>query len=487
MTEKPAEKTAARRKEIGVPSMRPLFVLLGGGFLAIICGYVWPGPVFSGGWSLAMLTGHTLLAGGAVCAVLLITRYRQALLIDIAKLRNAHDAVREGQERYRSAFEHAIEPRMIVKDWLILDANDAMLEFAGAKSRPEFIGTDIRTLVHARSAERFVRCVNDAATQGHVISGIGMVTEGGAERVVEISAAPVSIAGRSAMLVDFRDITDRMRAEAERDRLMDEMARRNVALESATRDAQQMSKLKSEFLANISHELRTPLNSIIGFSALMIEDERRDVPKEFMQFADRIHKNGRRLLGLIEDLLDISRIEAGRVKVLAKPFRLEPFIRELMEIHKPEADRNRLALSYEIAPNTPDSLNTDKLKLSQILANYIDNALKFTDEDGAIVLAVSGAGNKVVFTVRDTGIGIPDDDQKIIFEKFKQLDSPMTKRFRGAGLGLAICAANAELLKGRVWLESVVGKGSAFHVELPSDFGYDLPGAPDDRRADNRA
>jgi signal transduction histidine kinase len=238
-------------------------------------------------------------------------------------------------------------------------------------------------------------------------------------------------------------------------------------LRAHARELEATNRYKSQFLANVSHELRTPLNSMLLLSKLLA-GKREQLDEESRQQAEVIHKAGSDLKGLIDNILDLSRIEAGRLDLHVEPVDLAELLDELRLLLEPQFDAKGLAFELEIDPAAPASVTTDVEKVRQVLKNFLANAVKFT-ERGRVVLAAAPAQPPyaVAFTVRDTGIGIPPGKQEAIFEAFRQADGSTSRRYGGTGLGLAISRELAELLGGEIRLVSAAGQGAAFTLLLP--------------------
>jgi two-component system sensor histidine kinase BarA len=238
------------------------------------------------------------------------------------------------------------------------------------------------------------------------------------------------------------------------------MAETNVALYEANR-------VKSEFLANVSHELRTPLTSIIGFAELLREGPQVEVDERTARYAENILISGRILLEIINDLLDLAKIEAGKVELNLETVRVEEICSTLVDFVRPQADKKKLRLTLEADDDLPIMI-TDRGKVRQILFNLLSNAIKFTPEEGAVTLRTERENReRVRLSISDTGPGISPEDQAIIFEKFRQIDQSATREHHGTGLGLAIARELARLLGGEIVVESRMGKGSTFRVMLP--------------------
>jgi signal transduction histidine kinase/CheY-like chemotaxis protein/streptogramin lyase len=242
-------------------------------------------------------------------------------------------------------------------------------------------------------------------------------------------------------------------------------AQLEVAVEERTRDldaararAEQASRVKSEFVANISHEMRTPLNAVIGFTHLALEMAAQPDVAEYLRNVDLSAKG---LLNLINDILDFSKMEAGRVEIVPVAFALRPFIMEITSILGREASRKKLELKNVVEDSAPEWVIADQGRLRQVLVNLLGNALKFTSR-GAVTLQVSHSANQLKFAVSDTGIGIPPEKQDTIFEAFQQADNSTSRRYGGTGLGLTISKKLVESMGGQLLLTSAPGKGSTF-------------------------
>jgi PAS domain S-box-containing protein len=265
-----------------------------------------------------------------------------------------------------------------------------------------------------------------------------------------------------------------LRAEvAERQRKTEELREARDIAESANRS-------KSEFLANMSHEMRTPLNSIIGGSDFL---ENADLNPEQQRCLDMIRHAGDGLLVLVNDLIDLSRIEAGQFEIVIRPFNLPDVLEQITQMLRLDAEQKGLALHLKIAQDLPHFLRGDRIRLQQVLVNMVSNAIKFTDTGGSVSLsALSGREIEnlvpVTFVIRDTGIGIDPDKLDIIFESFSQADASITRRYGGSGLGLAISRKLVETMGGFIQVESTPGVGSSFSFTI----AFQLEESPADNR-----
>ncbi|GAB4438961.1 MAG: hypothetical protein OHK0015_33220 [Chloroflexi bacterium OHK40] len=352
---------------------------------------------------------------------------------------------------YRQAVvEHAVDGIMII------DEHDTITTFNPAAERifgyttAEIVGQPVATLIP------------DPLHRQYKLISIGDEVAGrrkdGTLFPMDLTSGQLLLEHRRLYVVIVRDATRRKQVEAE--------------LQRALHAAEAASRAKSTFLANMGHELRTPLNAIIGYSELLIEAGTELTPQAAAADIARIHASGRHLLGLVDDLLEIARVEAGRVELNLTRFPLAPLLDEVEAAIAPEALRNsnRLIVAYG---GQPLGLRSDRGKLRQILVSLLGNACKFT-ESGTVTLEVSaeppprpGHPGQVVFAVRDTGIGVPPEQVEWIFELFVQADDSPSRRYGGTGLGLALTRRYCELLGGTIEVLSTPGAGSTFTVRLP--------------------
>ncbi|MCQ1535866.1 PAS domain S-box protein [Methanosarcina sp. KYL-1] len=273
---------------------------------------------------------------------------------------------------------------------------------------------------------------------------------------VEINANAAIFGERKLSFCVCRDITERKQAEEE--------------LLNAKLSAEAASKSKGEFLATVSHELRTPLNSIIGFSDVLLQGMFGSLNEKQTGYINHISKSGKHLLNLINDILDISKVEAGKTELACEQFNVYHAINEIKTIVSPLAIKKNICLDVkvDIEPQ-PGMIFADKTKFKQILYNLTSNAIKFTPEKGNVTIEARRSGNFVQVSVKDTGIGISKNDIDKLFQPFKQLNPYLTREYEGTGLGLALVKKFVEMHGGEIRVESKVGEGSIFTFLIPSD------------------
>lgn len=257
----------------------------------------------------------------------------------------------------------------------------------------------------------------------------------------------------------------------------DDLTRAQGSLRKQAGDLEQASRYKSEFLANMSHELRTPLNSLLIMARLLAENRAGNLTTEQVRHAETIETSGNDLLTLINDILDISKIEAGKLELQPRRVRVAPMLEKLRAVFGPSAEDRGLAFRTEIGADVPE-IETDPQRLEQVLKNFLSNAIKFTERGEVTLSAGRRDDGRLAFIVRDTGVGIPMEQQQLIFEAFRQADGTVSRRYGGTGLGLSISRELARLLGGEIVVESVEGQGSAFSLILPENFDATQPPMP---------
>jgi len=386
-----------------------------------------------------------------------LVRTERARQGEVEARRALEGAVREArasEERFRRLAEATSEGVAIIQDQRIVEANGRMallLELG----RDDLLGADFGALLQGgdggMAPDKLLAAVLESgnsvsAREVEVRRGGGGVFPG------ELSLAMTVHGGNPAVVAVLRDVTEPRRLEA--------------LLRDEAREAEANSRAKSAFLATMSHELRTPLNAVIGFANVLRKNTPGNLSERDLDYLGRIVANGRHLLSVIEDILDLSKIEAGRLEVQIDAVPLGELVEEVVSSLELQAQRRGIGLRAEVVPGLA-ALKTDRQRLRQILLNLTGNAVKFTGE-GGVTVRVQGeeGGPPSTIEVEDTGMGIPSEYLDTIFEPFRQVDDSTTRSFGGAGLGLSISQSLCQLLGYQLAVRSEPGKGSVFTVHL---------------------
>ncbi len=418
-----------------------------------------------GTWLTVEATVTNLLHDPAVNGVVVNLR-------NITARKRAEEALREYGHKIRAIFDGAYDGFISVdcQSRKFFEPNRRMIEMLGYESEEEMKDLTVSD-IHPEKDLPYILGEFEKHVKREISQSEDMPVKrkDGSVFLASISSSPVTIAGKTYLSCIFRDITERKRIEDElrvyREHLEDLVEERTAELVIAKERAEEADRIKSTFLAAMSHELRTPLNSIIGFSGIMLQGLAGPLNPEQTKQLKMVQSSGQHLLAIINDIIDISRIEAGRIEPHPELFELRQQIDETIAAIKPMADEKNLTLVAEVAPEV-GHINSDPRRVSQILLNLVGNAIKFTDR-GGVRVECRHSGGRVEIRIADTGIGIKPEDMKYIFQTFRQIDNGLTRLREGSGLGLAICKGLAELLGGEIRVESEFGVGSTFTLILP--------------------
>ncbi len=377
---------------------------------------------------------------------------RVGTLRDITDLKAAEEQLRESEKQLKTILNTIPLSLMVVSlEGEILMANPHAAREIESTTRP-LVGRNMREFYLDPAARDSVMAV--LSEHGQVLNR-EMVFRTDTGKLLEglLSVMLIKMGRQTVSLGIWVNLTERMQMERD--------------LSTARDLAERANRSKSEFLANMSHELRTPLNAIIGFTGVLKDGMAGPVNEEQAKQLGMVYGSARHLLALINDILDLSKVEAGRVDIVSERFLLAPFLEEIHALMKPLATAKGLALRWE--SRCLESLISDRGKLRQVLVNLLGNAIKFT-EAGSVMLSCRQVDGEVIIEVTDTGIGIAPADQARIFNTFEQADTSSEREYEGTGLGLAICRRFVEMLGGSIRVvRSAPGEGSTFRVCLPAD------------------
>jgi PAS domain S-box-containing protein len=402
-------------------------------------------------------------AQGAIIGYLLIGTDNTARQQVEAEKKKLDQRLRDQQFYTRSLIESNIDAIMTTDpSGIITDVNKQMEALTGC-TRDELMGAPFKSFF--TEPERAEAAISLVLSEKKVTDyELTACARDGKRTVVSYNATTFYDRGRTlqGVFAAARDVTERKRVEAE--------------LKQAKAVAESASRTKSDFLASMSHEIRTPMNAIMGIADLLAKTPLSPEQDKYVQI---FRRNGDNLLNLINDILDLSKVEASQLELEQTGFSLNDLLEKVTEMVAVRAHEKGLVLVSEIAPNVATNLVGDPTRLRQVLLNLIGNAIKFT-EAGEVSLRVAADGNSAVptalrFTITDTGVGIPEAKVNGVFERFTQADSSTTRRFGGSGLGLTISKRLVELMGGRIWVESIVGKGSVFSFALPFEVWAGTP------------
>ncbi len=392
------------------------------------------------------------------------------VITDVTERKRAEEVLRDSEERHRKLFENNPHPTWVFdRETLRFLAVNAAAVGKYGYSRDEFLAMTVKDIRSPEDVPALLEAVG-ALGDGNESNGTWRHrTKDGTVIDVENTSYALTFFGRPARVVVAVDVTQKKRAEEEKRKFMDHLAASNQELELRNREVERVTKLKSKFLASMSHELRTPLNAIVGFSDLLAEGTPGDLNDKQKRFVNHINQGSAHLLQLINDILDLSKIEAGQLDLRCEGFQIKDALPEVLSTIRPLAMAKNIQIEQKMENDR--HVYADRVRFKQILYNLLSNAVKFTPKAGRIDIDCHGDGNSVCISVMDTGVGIRAEDQAVIFEEFRQVEGPAGTTQEGTGLGLAITKRLVEQQGGGISLESEFGKGSRFTFTLPAGSG----------------
>lgn len=393
-----------------------------------------------------------------------LSRLTEGINRMLDRLRLNSDKVK-AQEHEKKVILNSLSELVIFMDLelKIVWANRASLDYAGLKLE-NIVGHSYEKLSPISDAVSGRALAQKALESGNEETG-EVVTPDGKIWTIRMNLIKDEDGKVTGFLQTGLDITAHRRSEEK--------------LLQAKLEAEAASCTKSEFLANMSHELRTPLNSIIGFSDILIERVFGELNEKQLKYVNNISGSGKHLLGLINDILDLSKVEAGKMDLHYSEFTVDSVFEEVKSTLFPLAQAKSLEINFVVGPDFGD-IQADRSRLIQILYNLVSNAIKFTPEGGRVSVYCKKSGSRALFSVTDTGIGISSEDQKKLFQPFTQIDSSSARQYCGTGLGLALVKKIVNLHKGDIWVESELEKGSTFMFTIP------LTKPPESPKADTK-
>jgi PAS domain S-box-containing protein len=383
---------------------------------------------------------------------------------DVTERKQTEEALEKSRENLRVLLEVAPDAVVTVDDQGKIVMVNAQTEKLFGYRRNELLGEKVEKLIPEKVRQGHSHHRQGYSSKPHPRAmGAGLELNGlrkdGTEFPVEVSLSPIHTSEGFRVISSIRDVSERKKTQRQ-------IEQQNRELELRNREVERATKMKSKFLASMSHELRTPLNAIVGFSDLLAEGTPGQLNDKQKRFVDHIKQGSAHLLQLINDILDLSKIEAGQLELHSEDFQVSDALPEVLSTIRPLAMAKNILVEQIVATQTP--VHADRVRFKQILYNLLSNAVKFTPKGGSVSIECSETGNRVSLSVTDTGIGIRPEDQRMIFEEFRQVEGGSAAAQQGTGLGLAITKRLVEQQGGQISVQSELGKGSRFSFTLPS-------------------
>ncbi len=386
---------------------------------------------------------------------------------DVTERKRAEELLHESEDRHRKLFDNNPHPTWVYdrETLRFLAVNAAAVRKYGYSSE-EFLAMTIKDIRPVEDVPLVLQRISSIEDGNEKVDRWRHRRKDGSLIDVELTSYALNFFGRPAEVIVAADVTQRKRDELERRKFIASVAAANEELELRNREVEHATKLKSKFLASMSHELRTPLNAIVGFSDLLAEEVPGELNPKQKRFVNHIKQGSAHLLQLINDILDLSKIEAGQLELHCEYFQVKDALPEVLSTIRPLAMAKSLQVEQKTDIDRP--VYADRVRFKQILYNLLSNAVKFTPKGGRVSIECAEETDSISIRVTDTGIGIRATDQAMIFEEFRQVEGSKDSTQEGTGLGLAITKRLVEQQGGKISVTSELGKGSRFTFTLPA-------------------